>query len=107
MSKIRIDGAICAEKYSWEKEFSFTWSRQTDPNYIPRGPSAPARIYIAPYTIEIEVDGEVEAMLHKQGLKALQRQRTLILAENQTRLEEIDAQIASMMAIEHKPEVPA
>jgi hypothetical protein len=106
MSKIKIEGAIWARKYSWETEFSFTWSCITDPNYK-RDSRDHASVYIAPYTIEIEIDGEIETVLHKKGLKALQRQRTLILAENQSRLEQIDAQIAKMMAIEHKPEVPA
>lgn len=105
MSKIKIEGAIWARKYSWETEFSFTWSCITDPDYK-RDNSKDVSVYIAPYTIEIELDGEVAAVLHKKALKALQRQRTLILAENQSQLEKIDAQLAKMMAIEHKPEVP-
>lgn len=103
MSIQKIEGAIWAKKYSWERQYHFYHSAITDPEN--RHMLKDGRIYIAPYTIEIEIDGNLEEMLHKKAIKALQKERRLILAENQKRIDEVDRRISELTAIEHKPEV--
>ena len=57
-------------------------------------------IYIAPYTIEIELPKGLD--LHKVALKALQDKRKLILAENEINVKNVDAEIQEFLAIEQK-----
>jgi hypothetical protein len=100
MATVKIEGSIWATKYKWEKEFSFSFLATTDPDnryFLKEG-----YVYIAPYTVEIEIDGDIEKMLHKKSIKALQKERRLILADNEKRLTEIDGRIADLFAIEQK-----
>jgi hypothetical protein len=58
-------------------------------------------IFIAPFTIEIEMPANFDP--NKELLKSLQSQRKLILSENQRKLNEVDRQIQELQSIEHKP----
>jgi hypothetical protein len=59
-------------------------------------------VLIGPYTIEIEMPEGFDPM--KETLKALQHERTLVLADNEQRLNSIDEKIQQLLAIEHKPD---
>lgn len=103
MKTIRIEGAIRGMKWKWEKDFELHFTSNPDPeskHYL--NSKDPVYFYVAPYTIEIEVDESVFANMQKAELKSLQRHRKLILAENQKRLDEIDNRISNILAIENK-----
>ena len=99
MKTIRIEGYIYATYLEFSKDFYLTFMEGrknaineslVDVGYIP----------IAPYNIEIELPEGID--LHKGHLVGLQKQRKLILAQNQGKLNEIDAKIQEFMAIESK-----
>lgn len=105
MQTIKIEGAIWARKFKFEKDFHFAFYECKDPDdpYL-TGENGDTGVLIAPYTIEIEADGDIRQMMYKKTTLALQNQRKLILAENQKRLNEIEAMIANHLAIENKAE---
>lgn len=103
MSTIKIEGAIRASKWKFDSEFQLIFTPNPDPEAKTYADSRePIYIYIAPYTIEIEIDDGVMQNFHQLELKSLQRQRKIILAENEKRLNQIDQQIAEHQSIEHK-----
>ena len=99
MKNIIIEGCIYASYQDWRKDFGFIFTNVRgneicqifiDDNYIP----------IAPYNIEVEMPEDID--LHKGHLVGLQNKRKLILAQNQGKINEIDAKIQEFMAIENK-----
>lgn len=104
MKILEINGTISAEKNSWDNELRYHfhaiefgseyWGRDYMLRYTP----------IAPYKIEIEVPDNVLDLVYSNTLKNLQIKRKLILVENQKRVNNIDAQISELQAIENKSE---
>ena len=100
MKNIIIEGYIYASYGEATKEFYFNFIDYNG-NEIREGIVDAGFIPIAPYNIEIELPEDID--LHKGHLVGLQNQRKLILAQNQGKLNEIDAKIQEFMAIESKP----
>ena len=99
MKNIIIEGYIYASYQDWIKDFDFIFTAVTG-NEICQGFVKENYIPIAPYSIEIEMPDDID--LHKCQLIGLQNKRKLILAQNQGKLNEIDAKIQEFMAIEGK-----
>jgi hypothetical protein len=102
LSKVTIEGSIWAYWYvsdypSIASHFSFYFERY-ESNH--KRNKENGHIYIAPYTIEIEMPKGLD--LRKSALKGLQKKRKLILADNEMKLNQIDANIQTFLAIEHK-----
>lgn len=102
MSKtINIEGTIAFCIDGWKKgNFIFLQIKFDNPVWEDKNTSFKDFLKIAPYTIEIEIPESLD--LHKAQLTALQEKRKLILAENETRLNAVDNEIAKLMAIEDK-----
>ena len=100
MKNIVLEGYIYAGYMEYSKEFYYTFvgmkGSESNKSFVEAG-----YIPIAPYCIEIELPEGID--LHKGQLVGLQHQRKLILAQNQGKLNEIDAKIQEFMAIESKP----
>ena len=95
MKKIKLERHIWASYNKHNKDFDFhVYSSDKGSEWLSD------HIYIAPYTIEIEMPKGLD--LHKAALKALQNERKLILIENETNLLKVDAEIQDFMAIEQK-----
>ena len=99
MKNIIIKGYIYASYQEWRKDFGFIFSDCGD-NKVLKGFIDSGFIPISPYSIEIEMPENID--LHNGHLVSLQNKRKLILAENQGKLNEIDAKIQEFMAIENK-----
>jgi hypothetical protein len=102
LTKVKIEGSIWAYWYisenSWvDPHFVFYFERY---EFNHKSNKENGDIMLAPYTIEIEMPVGID--LRKSALKGLQKKRKLILAENESRLNVIDANIQTLMAIEHK-----
>jgi len=100
---IKIEGVILAEWYipDWqgaEPRFIYYFERY---DYSIESAIKRGAIKIAPYVIEIEIPDDID--LRKSAVKGLQKKRKLILSENEARLNKIDADIQTLLAIEHKP----
>lgn len=101
LNKVVLEGSIWAYLYVSEyseissnfvfyfEKYEFNHKRNKEQGHI----------YIAPYSIEIEMPKGID--LRKSALKGLQKKRKLILAENESRLAKIDANIQTLLAIEH------
>ena len=100
MKNIKIQGYIYSTYGVYSKEFRFKFVDSYG-NEVPDGLVDAGFIPIAPYTIEIEMPEGID--LHKGHLVGLQKQRKLILAQNQGKTNEMDAKIQEFMAIESKP----
>lgn len=98
MKTIKIEGSIYYHT-NWKEFYFITISFDSS---FWESENAKDQIKIAPYTIEIELDGDVENMIYDRTLSYLQNQRKLILAENEKRIQEIDNKIAEHLAIENK-----
>ena len=99
MKNIIIEGYIYATYGEHSKEFRFNFV-DSQGNEINNGLVKAGFIPIAPYNIEVEMPESID--LHKGRLVGLQNQRKLILAQNQGKINEIDAKIQEFMAIENK-----
>ena len=100
MKNIMIEGYIYATYGEYTKQFNFNFVDSRG-NEINNSLVNAGFIPIAPYNIEIEMPDNID--LHKGHLVGLQKKRKLILAQNQGKLNEIDAKIQEFMAIESKP----
>lgn len=104
ITTVKLEGQIWAHWYSSDitdfQDFIFHFQLGKIDDYSNKENKKRGYIHIAPYVIEIEIPKNVD--LRKQALKGLQKQRTLILSENEVRLNKIDSQIQTLMAIEHK-----
>ena len=96
---IVIEGYIYANYNNSSKGINFTFSHMgkddvskefIDDGFIP----------ISSYKIEIEIPVDID--LHKSHLIGLQNRRKLLLTQNQQKIDEIDAIIQEIMAIENK-----
>lgn len=96
MENIKITGTIYYDPRKYMEKFSFIHIDFDNPFFDSRLDM----IKIAPYTIEIVLDGDINQMIYNKTLETLQKQRKLILAENQLRLNEIDQRIQEHLAIE-------
>jgi hypothetical protein len=96
-----IEGHIFAWWSDTCQRFIFTFSRGDKDSISYQDNIKNGYILIAPYCIEIEMPDGLD--LHKAQLKAFQKQRKLILAENEKRLWEIDEQIGKFQALEVRP----
>ena len=101
MKNIKIEGCIIAEKSKWDSGFRFSFLSAVcgaDDKFL----AEQGYIYIAPYTIEIELTDGID--INSKHITHLQEKRKLILAENQVKLNAIDQEIQECLAIEHKAE---
>ena len=97
MKKIKLERHIWAKYSKYTKDFNYdAFIGGKGSEYLVKD----SYIYIAPYTIEIEMPEGLD--LHKSALKALQDKRKLILAENEMSVLKVDAEIQEFLAIEQK-----
>lgn len=96
MQTIKIEGSIIYDTESYIKGYKFL-GIPLNSTYWERYPT---QIFVAPYIIEIEAPDDVENMIYEKTLTSLQTQRKLILAENESRIKQIDQQIQEHLAIE-------
>ena len=95
MKTIKLERHIWASYNNHNKDFDFhVYSSEGGSKWLSD------HIYIAPYTIEIEMPEGLD--LHKIALTALQDKRKLILAKNESNLVKVDAEIQEFLAIEQK-----
>jgi hypothetical protein len=94
---IVINGTIYAEYSKWNKKYEFGFvALPMDSTYYAEYQKVP----LSAYAIELEMPSDID--LHSGTLKTLQNKRKLILAENQSKLNEIDGEIKEFLAIENK-----
>ena len=101
LKKVVIEGSVWAYWYISDSKyiaphFTFYFERY---EFNHKRNKENGHIYIAPYSIEIEMPADID--LKKSALKGLQKKRKLILSENEIRINQIDANIQTLLAIEH------
>lgn len=104
MKTVEIYGTIAAEKNSWDNEIRYRFYEIEFDSDSWQEDFMLSSTKVAPYKIEIEVPDNVEKLIYEGTLKNLQIKRKLILVENEKRINNIDAQISEMQAIENKSE---
>jgi hypothetical protein len=103
---IKIEGQLWVRWYTSDSQyikphFHYWFEPYALDSYSNKENAENGYTHIGPYTIEIEKPKDAD--LTKKALKGLQKQRKLILAENESRLNTIDGHIQGLLAIEHKP----
>lgn len=95
--KIKTTLYIQAVKWFMDTDFSMsvgTYKRDTDSTYTV--------IDIAEQEIEIEVPDVSDSALNEKHIEQLQAMRVQVLADNHMRLQKVDDEIASLLAIDSK-----
>ena len=94
--KVTITGWIHATRNEWEKEYSYRFTGYEHGEDI-------GYINVCPHEFEFELPDGFNPV--PAEIKALRIERARILAEAQAKAVRLDERIATLLAIEYKPEV--
>jgi hypothetical protein len=98
---VKIEGTICAKWEKWSKEYFHRFIQKSNDDYkLDEWAINEGYFILAPYTIVIELSKGFD--YKSATLKGLQNKRKLILASNEIRIQDIDAEIQEFLAIENK-----